>query len=138
MQPIATPDKTMDSTIGSTAVAGSQLERAALERIGFDHHHFVVRIAVVPIWRKGDVAVDAREFLELVEIADDLLGFGADVLHRLGDHAWRVIAKRDPPQQRVAQFDLGALETVKKSVGALRKLAIRGVADRAEIVGIDL
>src|SRR5271154_240096 len=113
MQPIATPDKTIDSTIVSSAVAGSQIERAVLERIGLDHHHFVVRVTVVAIGSEGDVAVDARESLELVEIADDRPGLGADVLHRLGDHPRGVIAKRDPPQQRIAQVDLGALYTLR-------------------------
>src|ERR1700726_1320008 len=99
MQPMATPDKTIDSTIGSRAVAGGQIECAVLERIGFDHHHLVVRVAVVPIGCKGDVAVDARKFCELVEIADDLFRLGADVLHRLGDHPWRVISELYPPQK---------------------------------------
>ena len=49
MQPIASPVETIDSTIGSGAVAGSQVERAVLERIGLDHHDFVVRVAVVLI-----------------------------------------------------------------------------------------
>src|ERR1700692_4929015 len=102
MQPIASPVETIDTTIGSSAVAGSQVESAVLERIGLDHHHFVVRVAVVLIGGKGDVAVDAWESLELVEIADDLLRLGADVPHGVGDHPWTVIAERDPPQERVA------------------------------------
>src|SRR6267378_7850611 len=130
MQPIASPVETIDSTIGSSAVAGSQIERAVLERIGLDHHDLVVRIAVVLVDSKSDVAVDARKFLELVEIADDLFRLGADVLHRLGDHPWTVIAERDPPQERVAHIDLGVLQTVDKSVGAIRKLAARSVANR--------
>src|SRR3984893_8278636 len=138
MQPIATPDKTIDSTIGSSAVTGSQVERAVLERIGLDHHYFVVRVAIVLIGSKGDVAVDAREFLELVEIANDLLRLGAHVPHRLGDHPWTVVAERDPPQKRVAHVDLRALQTVEEGDGAIRKLAARGVANRAEIVWIDL
>src|SRR5258708_4181935 len=96
MQPIASPVETIDSTIGSSAVAGSQIERAVLERIGLDHHHLAVRVAVVLIGSKGHVAVDAREFLELVEIADDLFRLGADALHRLGDHPGTVIAACDP------------------------------------------
>src|SRR5260370_41959090 len=101
MPPIATPVETIDSTIGSSAVAGSQIERAGLERIGLDHHHLVVRVAVVLIGWKGDVAVDARKFLELVEIADDLFRLGADVLHRLGDHPGTVITDPDPPPKPV-------------------------------------
>src|SRR5262245_19980484 len=133
MQPIASPVKTMDSTIGSSAVAGSQIERAVFERVGLDHHYLVVRIAVVLVGCKGDVAIDARKLLELVEIADDLVRLGADVLHRLGDHSWAVLAERDPPQQRVAHVDLGALQTVDERVGAVRKFAAGGVANRAEI-----
>src|SRR5580700_6273753 len=101
MQPIASPVETIDATIGSSAVAWSQVEGAVLERIGLDHHYFVVGIAVVLVGGKGDVAVDARESLQLVEIADDRLRLGADVLHRLSDQPRRVVAKRDPPQQRV-------------------------------------
>src|SRR5580693_6265190 len=115
MQPIATPDTTIDSTIDSSAVTGSQVERAVLERISLDHHHFVVRVS-----------------LELVEIADDLIRLGAHVLHRLGDHPWTVVAERDPPQKRVAHVDLRALQTVEEGDGAIRKLAARGVANRAE------
>src|SRR5262249_3877512 len=65
-QPIAVPDRTIDETIVSRAVAGRQLERAALERIGLDHHHFLVRVAVVTIGCERNVAVDAGEFLELI------------------------------------------------------------------------
>src|ERR1700682_2858710 len=101
MQPIASPVETIDSTIGSSAVAGSQTERAVLERIGLDHHHLVIRVAVVLIGWKGDVAVAARKFVELVEIADDLFRLGTHVLHRLGNHPWTVIAERDPPKERV-------------------------------------
>src|SRR6202040_2915092 len=93
---------------------------------------------IVLIGCKGDVAVDTRKFLELVEIADDLLRLGADGLHRLGDHPWAVIAERDPPQQRIAHVDLGALQTVDEGGGAIRKLTAWGVADVAEIVRIDL
>src|ERR1700730_8866216 len=113
MQPIATPDRTIDSTIRSrTALDGSQVECAVLERVGLDHHDLVVRVAVMLLWGEGDVAVDARESLELVEIADDLRRLGADILHRLGEHPRAVITERDPPQQRIAHVDLGALETV--------------------------
>src|SRR5258707_15533749 len=97
MQPIASPVETIDSTIGSSAVAGSQIERAVLERIGLDHHDLAVRVAVVLVGCKGDAAVDARKFLELVEVAHDLFRLGADVFHRLGDHPWTVIPKPDPP-----------------------------------------
>src|SRR6266566_5339143 len=138
MQPIATPDETIDSTIGSSAVAGGQVEGAVLERIGFDHHDFVVWIAVMLSRGKRDVAIDAWEFLELIEIADDLLRLGADALHRLGDHPWAVIAERDPPQQRVTHVDFGALETVNEGEGAFRKLAAWAITNVAEIVGIDL
>src|SRR6202042_1798006 len=138
MQPIATPDKTIDWTIGSSAVAGSQIERAVLEGIGLDHHNFIVRITVVLIGCKGDIAVDARETLELVEISDDLLRLGADIFHRLGDHLWTVVADCDPPQKRVAKVDLGALQTVEEGTGPIRNLAAGGVADRTEIVWIDL
>src|SRR5262249_22933504 len=138
MQPIASPDKTIDSTIDSSAVAGSQIERAVLERIGLDHHDFVVGIPVVPIGGKGHGAVDTREALEVVKIADDLRRLGAGVLHRLGDQAWTVIAERDPPQERVAHVDFGALQAVEESDGAVRKLAVWAVTNRAEVVGIDL
>src|ERR1700712_5772211 len=138
MHPIANPVETIDSTIGSSAVAGSQIEPAVLERIGLYHYPLVVRVTVVLVGRKGDVAIDARKFLEFVEIADDLFRLGADVLHRLGDHPWTVIAERDPPQQRVAHVDLGALQTVDESAGAIRELAARGVANRPEIVGVYL
>src|ERR1700690_3174180 len=97
MQPIASPVETIDSTIASRAVAGSQIERAILERIGLDHHYLAVGVAVVLVGGKRDVAVDAGKFLELVEIADDRLRFGAGALDRLGDHSRRVIAERDPP-----------------------------------------
>src|ERR1700691_5808719 len=136
MQPIATPDKTIDSTIGSSAVARSQVERAVLERIGFHHSHFSVRIAVVLVGREGDVAVNAGEALELVEIAEDLVRLWADGLHRFGDQPRAVIAERNPPQERIAHVDLGALETVEESVGTIRQLAARRVADVAEIVRI--
>src|SRR5580698_10403912 len=99
MQPIATPDKTIDSTICSSAVAGSQVERAILERIGLDHHDFFVRVTVVLSRGKGDVTVDARIAFELIEIADDLVGLSADALHGLCDHSWSVVADADPPQE---------------------------------------
>src|SRR5260370_36958232 len=129
MQPIASPDKTIDSTIDSSAVAGGQIECPVLERICLDHHYFVVGVPVVPIGGKGDVAVDTREALEAVEIADDLRRLGAGVLHRLGDPAWTAIAERDPPQDRVAHVDLGALQAVEESDGPIRKLAARGVSN---------
>src|SRR5882757_6106289 len=138
MQPIANPVETIDATIGSGAVAGSQIERAVFERIGLDHHYLVVRVAVVLVGSEGYVAIDARKFLEVVEIADDLRRLGADVLHRLGDHPWTVIAQRDPPKERVSHVDLGALQTVDKSVGAIRELSARGVANRPEVVRVYL
>src|ERR1700756_2181772 len=138
MQPIAAPVETIDSTIGSGAVAGSQVECAVLKGISLDHHHFFVRIAVVLIGAKGDVAVDARESFELVEITDNLFGLGADGLHSFGDHARTVIAERNPPQKRVTHVDLGASETVYEGSGALRKLAASAITDIAEIVWIDL
>src|SRR5882724_8346474 len=67
------------------AVTRSQLERAVLERIGLDHDDFLIRVAIVAFGREGDVAVDAGVLLELVEIADDLFRFGADILHRFSD-----------------------------------------------------
>src|ERR1700733_7932466 len=103
MQPIATPDKTIDWTIGSSAVARSQVERAVLERIGFHHHHFTVRIAIVLVGREGDVAVNAGEGLELVEIAYDLLRIGTNGLYGLAEHIRAVVSDPDPPQQRVGQ-----------------------------------
>src|ERR1700751_2600194 len=112
MQPIASPVETIDSTIGSRAVAGSQVERAVLKGISLDHHHFLVRIAVVLIGTKSDVAIDARESFELVEVADDLFGLGAYGLHGFGDHARTVVAERNPPKERVAHVDLGARQTV--------------------------
>src|SRR5260370_30812718 len=138
MQPIAPQDKTIDSTIDSSAVAGGQIECTVLERIRLDHHYFVVGVPVVPIGGKGDVAVDTREALEAVEIADDLRRLGAGVLPRLSDQAGTRVAERDPPQERVAHVDLGALQAVEESDGALRKLAARGVTNRTEVVGIDL
>src|SRR6516225_1505724 len=123
MQPIATPVETIDSTIGSRAVARSQVECAVLQRIGFDHHHFLVRIAVVLIRAKSDVAVYTRESFELIEVADDLRGLGADGLHGLGNHPRTVIAERNPPQERVAHVGLGAFETVYESGGTLGKLS---------------
>src|SRR6516165_1164606 len=138
MQPIATPVKTIDSTIGSRAVARSQVERAVLKRIGLDHHHFLVRVAVVLIWAESDVAVHTRESFELIKVADDLLGLGADGLHSLGNHPWAVITECYPPQQRVAHIDLGGLEALHKSGGALGKFSASAVADVAEIVRIDL
>src|SRR4029077_6153011 len=134
MQPIASPVETIDSTIGSRAVAGSQVERAVFQGISLNHHHFLVRIAVVLIGAKGDVAVYTREFFELVEVADDLFGLGADGLHGFDDHARTVIAERNPPQERVAHVDLGALKTIHEGGGALRKLAASAITDIAEIV----
>src|SRR5437773_916629 len=84
-QPIAIPDRTIDWTVDLSAVTRSQLERAVRERIGLDHDDFLIRVAVVAFGRKGDVAVDAGVLLELVEIADDLFRFGADILHRFRD-----------------------------------------------------
>src|SRR5215831_18538673 len=138
MQPIATPVETIDSTIGLRAVARSQVERAVLERICFDHHHFLVRIAVVLIGAKSDVAVDTREFFELIEVTDNLLWLGPDGLHGLGDHPRAVVAKRDPPQQRVTHVDLGTLQTVYEGSGALRKLPALAITDIAEIVWVNL
>src|SRR5215467_1080182 len=138
MQPIANPVETIDSTIGLRAVAGSQVESAVLERISFDHHHFLVRITVVLIRAKSDVAVDPRESFELIEVTDNLLRFGTDGLHGLGDHARTVVAKRDPPQQRIAHVDLGALQTVYEGEGALGKLSPRTITDVAEIVRVNL
>src|SRR6266852_2251413 len=68
-----------------SAVTGSQLERAVLERIGLDHDDFLVRVAVMAFGRERDVAVDARIHLERVEIADDLFRSGAGILHRFRD-----------------------------------------------------
>src|SRR6266566_204033 len=85
LQPIAIPDRTIDWTVDLSAVTRSQLERAVRERIGLDHDDFLIRVAVVAFGRKGDVAVDAGVLLELVEIADDLFRFGADILHRFRD-----------------------------------------------------
>src|ERR1700704_6789356 len=68
-----------------SAVTRRQLERAVLERIGLDHDDFLIRVAIVAFGREGDVAVDAGVLLELVEIADDLFRFGADILHRFRD-----------------------------------------------------
>src|SRR6516225_8169775 len=138
MQPIATPVETIDSTIGLRAVARSQVERAVLERICFDHHYFLVWIAVVLIGAKSDVAIDTREFLELIEITDNLLWLGPDLLHGFGDHPRPVIAERNPPQQRVAHVDLGVLQTVYKGGGALRKLSPGAITDIAEIVWVNL
>src|SRR5215469_10403337 len=138
MQPIATPVDTIDSTIGLRAVAGSEVESAVFERISFDHHYFLIRIAVVLIGAKSDVAIDTREFFELIEVADNLLWLGSDGLHGLGDHPRTVIAERDPPQQRVAHVDLGALQTVYEVASALRKLPPPAIADIAEIVRINL
>src|SRR6516164_5824945 len=138
MQPIATPVETIDSTIGLRAVARSQVERAVLERICFDHHHFLVRIAVVLIGAKSDVAIDTRELFELIEVTDNLLWLGPDGLHGLGDHPRTVIAERDPPQQRVAHVDLGVLETVYEGGSALWKLFPRAITNIAEIVRVNL
>src|ERR1700752_32520 len=129
MQPIAVPVETIDSTIGSRAVAGSQVERAVFQGISLNHHHFLIRIAIVLIGTKSDVAVDTREFFKLVEVADDVFGLGADGLHGFGDHARTVIAERNPPQERVAHVDLGALETVNKGGGAFGQLAASAITD---------
>src|SRR5215469_754836 len=138
MQPTATPVETIDSIIALRAVAGRQVERAVLDRISFDHHHFPVWIAVVLIGAKSDVAIDTREFFELIEVTDNLLWFGPDGLHGLGDHPRTVIAERDPPQQRIAHVDLGALQTVYEGGSSLRKLPARAITDIAEIVRINL
>src|SRR5262249_18768429 len=138
MQPIATPVETIDSTIGLRAVAGSQVERAVLERISFDHHHFLVRIAVVLIGAKSDVAINTREFFELIEVTDNLLWLGPHGLHYLGNHPRTVIAERDPPQQSVADVDFGVLQTVNEGGGALRKLSPCAITDIAEIVRVNL
>src|SRR5215471_14328686 len=92
----------------------------------------------MPIGAKGYVTVDARESLEFVEVADNLLWLGSDGLHGIGDHARTVIAERDPPQERVAHVDLGALQTVYEGSGALRKFSALAVTDVAEIVRINL
>src|SRR3974377_1177771 len=138
MQPIATPVETIDSTIGSGAVARSQIECAVLKGVSLDHHHFLVRVAVVLIKTKSDVTINARGPFELIKVADDLFGLGADSLHSPGNHPRTVIAERDPPQERVAHVDLGALETIYESVSALGKLAARAITNIAEIVRIDL
>src|SRR6202007_3333072 len=78
------------------------------------------------------------EILQIVEIADDLFRLGADTLHRLREHVGRVITERDPPQERVADLYLRALQTVKEAGGAISQLAVAVEADRAEIVRIDL
>ena len=88
--------------------------------------------------REGDVAVDAGEILQLVEVADDLFRLGADALHRFGDHVGRVVAHRDPPQQRIAHLDLGFLQPIDERYGALGHLVLGVEANRAEVVGIDL
>src|SRR5689334_9045599 len=138
MQPIATPVETIDSTIGLRAVAGSQVESAVLKRISFDHHHFFVRVTVVLIGGKSDVAIDARESFELIEVTDNLLWLGPDGLHGLGDHPRTVIAERYPPQECVAHVDLCALQTVYEGGGTLRKLSTLGITDVAEIVWVNL
>src|SRR5262249_8245829 len=138
MQPIATPVETIDSTIGLRAVAGSQVKSAVLERISLDHNYFVVRVTVVLIGAKSDVAIDTREFFELIEVTDNLLWFGPDGLYGLGDHPRTVVAKRDPPQQRVTHVDLGTLQTVYEGSGALRKLPALAITDIAEIVRVNL
>src|SRR6266852_6736007 len=107
MQPIATPDRTIDSTIGSSrSVAGGEIERALLERVRLHHHDLLVRVAIVLIRREGNVAVNAGEIFQLVPVTDDLLWLGADILDRLDDQMRSVVADRDPPQQRVAHVDL--------------------------------
>src|SRR3974377_1822844 len=129
MQPIAAPVETIDSTIGSRAVARSQVECAVFKRISLDHHHFLVRVAVVLIRAKSDVAIHTRESFELIEVADDLLGLGADHLHCLGNHPRTVISERNPPQERVAHVDLGALEAVYECGGTLGKLSASAITD---------
>src|ERR1041384_6680156 len=98
MLPIASPDKTIDASIGSRgAVAGSQVEGPLLERVRLGHHDLLVRVAVMLIRCERDVAIDAREVLELVPVGDDLLRLPAGILDRLGDEMRRVVAERDPP-----------------------------------------
>src|SRR5262249_56502029 len=103
-----------------------------------DSPRFLVRIAVVLIGAKSDVAIDTREFFELIEVTDNLLWLGPDGFHGLGDHPRTVIAERDPPQQRVGHVDLGVLETVYEGGGALRKLSPRAITNIAEIVRVNL
>src|SRR6202012_3176032 len=62
-------------------VSRRQLEGAVLERIGFDHDDLRIRVAVMLLWREGDVAVHAGLVLQLVQIVDDLLRLGAGALH---------------------------------------------------------
>src|SRR5437764_127574 len=88
--------------------------------------------------REGNVAIDAGEFLQLVQIADELGRLGADGLDRIGDEHRGVVAERDPPQQRVAHVDLVAAQAIEERAGSVRELAARAVADRTEIVRIDL
>src|SRR5262249_56485065 len=103
-----------------------------------DSPRFLVRIAVVLIGAKSDVAIDTREFFELIEVTESRLRLGPDGFHGLWDHPRTVIAERDPPQQRVAHVDLGVLQTVYEGGGALRKLSPRAITDIAEIVRVNL
>src|SRR5215472_11466991 len=128
----------IDSTIGSRAVAGSQVEGTVFKRISFDHHYFLVRVTVVLIGAKRYVTVHTRESFELIEVTDNLLRLGADGLHGLGDHPRTVIAERYPPQERVAHVDLGVLQTVYEGGSALGKFSALAVTDVAEIVRVNL
>src|ERR1700736_6244874 len=101
MQPIATPEETIDSTIGSSgAVAGGQIERAVLERVRLASHDLLERIPIVLRRREGDVAVDAIESVELLPVGDDLVRLAAGILDRLSDRPRRVVGELDPPQYR--------------------------------------
>src|SRR5882757_8500492 len=110
MQPIASPDRTIDKTIGSRgAVAGSKIERALFKRVGLAHDHFVVGIAVAAVRSEADGAVDTRIGPRLVPVTGHLLGVQSAVLYGFGNHEGRVIADADPPQQRIVHLDLGGL-----------------------------
>src|SRR5215469_18143817 len=100
----------MDATIGSNAVTGGQIERSVLKRVGFTHHDLIVGIAVVLLRREGDVTVNAREAVELIPVADDLLRVAAGAFHGFGDHPYTVIAQSNPPQQRIAHVYLGTAQ----------------------------
>src|SRR4029077_7187496 len=96
MQPIATPDRTIDWTIGSGgAVAGGQIERAFLERVRLDHHALPVRVTVVLIRRERDLAIDAREIFQGVPVGDDLFRLEAVRLDRRGGQARSVVRARE-------------------------------------------
>src|SRR5438045_8427833 len=139
MQPIATPDRTIDSTIGSGgAVAGCKVEGAFLERVRLDHYDLPIGVAVMLVRRERDVAVDAAEVLQLVPVGDDLLRLAAGILDRLGDEPRPIVAERDPPQQRIAHVDLRRAQTADEVLGTVWEIALRVVANRAEIVRIHL